>query len=48
MREFRGPSDIFSYRNVGGILYTGLLSPRVIFAFLHLQIVSPNLEFAQT
>lgn len=31
------------------ILYTGLFSPRrVIFAFLHLQVVSHGLKFAQT
>lgn len=28
--------------------YTGLFSPREIFAFQHLQKVSPSLEFAQT
>lgn len=29
------------------LLYTELFSPRVIFTFLHLQMVLPNLEFAQ-
>lgn len=29
------------------ILYTGLFSPNVIFALLHLQAFSPCLEFAQ-
>lgn len=36
-----------SFSGLNDILYQWLISPRVMFALLHLQLVLPRLEFAQ-
>lgn len=41
------PKKRISYNSSVLLLYTGLVSPRVIFASLHLHTVSLRLEFAQ-
>lgn len=41
-------SSIYFIFATGDILYTGLLSPHVIFALLHLKRIRSRLKFAQT
>lgn len=46
--NFVDPMQIMTEHKCKWILYTVLFSPRVIFILLHLQMVSPHLNFTQT
>lgn len=46
--KFSGLCGFLMASHAKVLLYTGLFSPCVIFTLLHLQTVSPHLEFAKT